>query len=135
MKCSNFSAKAGVITRRLPHESDAIMTLWIGAKEQQPSSLMSAKLQWSGCAWLRFALTLSAIVTSLCTTGLAASAAAVADDVTLKAGFAKADITPDPQMLNWTVVPPRPYGEVHDPLFVRALVLSVAGTRLAIIGW
>ena len=53
----------------------------------------------------------------------------------LTAGIARADITPDPQMLNWTVTPPRPYAEVRDPLFVRALVLSDARTRIAVIGW
>src|SRR5207248_5642869 len=51
------------------------------------------------------------------------------------AGFARIDITPDPAMLNWTLTPPLPYGEVHDPLFVHALVLADARTRVAIIGW
>lgn len=67
--------------------------------------------------------------------GRASAATPGADGYTLRAGIAKADITPDPQMLNWTLVPPRPYAEVHDPLFVRALVLSDAQTRVAIISW
>lgn len=52
---------------------------------------------------------------------------------TFTAGAAAADITPDPKMLNWTV--PLPYGEVHDPLFVRALVLSDGETRVAFLVW
>lgn len=54
---------------------------------------------------------------------------------TLQAGVARADITPDPKMLNWTTTPTRPYGAVHDPLFARALVLSDGTTRLAILQW
>jgi neutral ceramidase len=64
-----------------------------------------------------------------------ASAATPPGNETLRAGIARADITPDPQMLNWTLTPARPYGEVHDPLFVRALVLADATTRVAMIGW
>ncbi|MBI4623253.1 MAG: neutral/alkaline non-lysosomal ceramidase N-terminal domain-containing protein [Verrucomicrobia bacterium] len=52
---------------------------------------------------------------------------------TLSAGAAAADITPDPKMMNWTV--PLPYGEVHDPLFARALVLSDGETRVAFLVW
>ena len=55
--------------------------------------------------------------------------------VPLRAGFAKADITPDPRMLNWTLTPARPYAEVHDPLFARALVLSAENTRVVLLGW
>jgi neutral ceramidase len=54
---------------------------------------------------------------------------------TLQAGFARADITPNPGMLNWTRPVAPPYGSVHDPLFVRALVLSDRDTRVAILGW
>lgn len=53
----------------------------------------------------------------------------------LQAGFAKADITPDPGMLNWTRPNAVRYGEVHDPLFARALVISDQATRIALIGW
>jgi hypothetical protein len=53
----------------------------------------------------------------------------------LQAGIAKADITPDPKMLNWTASAPQPYGSVHDPLFARALVLSDGQAKLAIIVW
>jgi neutral ceramidase len=48
---------------------------------------------------------------------------------------ARADITPDPAMLNWTTTPARPYGEVHDPLFARVLVLFDGSTRIAILQW
>jgi neutral ceramidase len=64
-----------------------------------------------------------------------ASAASVASGVALQAGVARADITPDPAMLNWTTTPSRPYGEVHDPLFARALVLFDGNTRIAILQW
>ena len=49
------------------------------------------------------------------------------------AGAAAAEITPDPAMPNWTV--PRPYGEVHDPLRVRAVVLADGDSKVALIGW
>ncbi|MSU48000.1 MAG: hypothetical protein EXS37_02750 [Opitutus sp.] len=62
-------------------------------------------------------------------------AAAPAEAVQLRAGFAKADITPDPRMLNWTVPNAQPYRTIHDPLFARALVLSDGETRLALIVW
>lgn len=64
-----------------------------------------------------------------------APAAAPATDPTLNAGVARADITPDTAMLNWTMVPARPYGAVHDPLFARALVLSDGQTQLVILQW
>src|SRR5829696_1212672 len=60
---------------------------------------------------------------------------AAADASRLQAGVAKADITPDPKMLNWTVAAPQPYGSVHDPLFARALVLSDGETKIAIVTW
>jgi len=62
-------------------------------------------------------------------------AAAPAEALQLRAGFAKADITPDPRMLNWTVPNAQPYRAVHDPLFARALVLSDGETKLALIVW
>jgi len=64
---------------------------------------------------------------------LTASTAAAA--VALSAGVAAADITPDPRMLNWTLPNAAPYGEVRDPLFARALVLSDGETRVAILAW
>src|SRR5688572_26251056 len=81
------------------------------------------------------AVLLPAILAAFWSISLAASAPPSADSVSLRAGIAKADITPDPQMLNWTLTPARPYGEVHDPLFVRALVLADSATRVAVIGW
>jgi neutral ceramidase len=74
------------------------------------------------------------VLAFFCLVGLAA-AAGESPAIELRAGIARADITPDPQMLNWTIVPARPYGEVHDPLYVRALVLSDSRTRVAFIGW
>ncbi len=53
----------------------------------------------------------------------------------LRAGFARIDITPDPKMLNWTLTPPRPYGEVHDPLSARALMLSDGTTKVVFLVW
>lgn len=70
-------------------------------------------------------------IASLSALAAAPSAAAGA----LHAAVARADITPDVRMLNWTVVPPRPYAGVHDPLFVRALVLSDGETRVALLSW
>src|SRR5688572_19754836 len=62
-------------------------------------------------------------------------ATAADERVALLAGFARADITPPVEMLNWTLTPPRPYGEVHDPLFVRALVLADGRNRVVLVGW
>src|SRR5690242_1563697 len=68
--------------------------------------------------------------------GLFAKAAVNAGQpVALQAGVASADITPDPKMLNWTVAIPKPYGAVHDPIFVRALVLSDGQAKVAILVW
>ena len=63
------------------------------------------------------------------------AAPALNPPTTFQAGFARADITPDPGMLNWTRPAAPPYGKVHDPLFARALVLSDQTTRVALIGW
>ncbi len=63
---------------------------------------------------------------------LAAEPAAM---VRLSAGIAKADITPDPRMFNWTVPNSPPYGAVHDPLFARVLVLSDGDVRIALVVW
>lgn len=65
----------------------------------------------------------------------AAQAAAAPGPVVLRAGVAAADITPGPEMLNWTLTPPRPYGEVHDRLFARALVLADGRTKVAVLSW
>lgn len=65
----------------------------------------------------------------------ATARAAASAPLTLRAGIARADITPDPRMLNWTMPVPKPYGEVHDRLFVRALVLADAQARVVILGW
>lgn len=59
--------------------------------------------------------------------------AAADSAVTLRAGAARADITPEPEVLNW--VTGKPYGEVSDRLFVHALVLDDGGTKAAIVRW
>lgn len=51
----------------------------------------------------------------------------------LRAGAGKADITPGVDVLNW--VTGKPYGAVLDPLFVHAIVLEQAGTKVAILRW
>jgi len=71
------------------------------------------------------------IALALAVTGLAAPA----EPVTLRAGAARAEITPPTTMLNWTLVPARPYGEVHDPLFARAVVLADGTSRLVLLQW
>lgn len=58
-----------------------------------------------------------------------------AAEIRLSAGAASADITPDPRMLNWTLPQARSYGEVHDPLFARAVVLSDGTARVALLVW
>ena len=58
---------------------------------------------------------------------------AAAAEVTLSAGAARTDITPDPVMVNW--VDGRPYDGVLDPLTLRGLVLSDGNTEFALICW
>ncbi len=54
-----------------------------------------------------------------------------AADLSLSAGIAAVEITPPAEMMNW--VYQKPYGEVHDPLFVRALVISDGTNRVALL--
>jgi hypothetical protein len=54
-----------------------------------------------------------------------------ADAGPLRAGAARVDVTPTPDMLPLTAG--QTYGSVHDPLFARALVLDNGGTKVAFI--
>ncbi len=58
---------------------------------------------------------------------------AAAAEITLAAGAARTDITPDPAMTNW--VDGKPYDGVLDPLTLRGLVLSDGNTEFALICW
>ena len=58
---------------------------------------------------------------------------AAATEITLAAGVARTDITPDPAMTNW--VDGRPYDGVLDQLTLRGLVLSDGSTEFALICW
>lgn len=51
----------------------------------------------------------------------------------LLVGAGKADITPDPKMLNW--VGHKPYEGVLDPLYARAVVFSDQTNQTAILTW
>jgi neutral ceramidase len=53
--------------------------------------------------------------------------------VALRVGAARADITPETDVLNW--VTGKPYGSVLDPLFVHALVLDDGKNKAALIRW
>lgn len=53
--------------------------------------------------------------------------------VPLYAGAAHADITPTTEVKNW--VTGEAYGEVHDPIFARALVLSDGDHKVVILHW
>ncbi len=53
--------------------------------------------------------------------------------VQLYAGAAHADITPSTDVKNW--VTGEAYGEVHDPIFARALVLSDGVEKVVILHW
>lgn len=54
-------------------------------------------------------------------------------DVVLRAGAAHADITPEPEVLNW--ITGKPYGEIADRLNVHVLVLDDGTTRAAVVRW
>jgi hypothetical protein len=60
-------------------------------------------------------------------------ARAAAPELTLRAGAAKADITPGVDVLNW--VTGKPYGTVLDPLYVHALTLDDGRTKAVILRW
>lgn len=66
---------------------------------------------------------------------LALAALTRASDTTssLRAGAARADITPETDVLNW--VTGKPYGNVLDPLFVHALVLDDGKNKAVLIRW
>lgn len=51
----------------------------------------------------------------------------------LLAGAARIEITPDPRLTNW--VTQKPYGQVLDPVFGRAIVLAQGDSRIAIVSW
>jgi len=60
-------------------------------------------------------------------------APAAADTDVLLAGAARVEITPDPKLTNW--VSHKPYDGILDPIFARALVLSSATNKAAILCW
>ena len=62
---------------------------------------------------------------------VAAQAAEVA--ITLRVGAARADITPEPAVLNW--VNGKPYGSILDPLNVHALVLDDGRSKAVLLRW
>jgi neutral ceramidase len=101
-----------------------------GLMTARRSVAASIAVRCHGATRGRFAVAFSVFV--LHVAGFAAETTAGGS---LSAGFARADITPDPRMLNWTLTPPRPYGEMHDPLFARVLVLSARDTRVVLLGW
>lgn len=51
----------------------------------------------------------------------------------LRVGAARADITPEPDVLNW--VTGKPYGTVLDPLAVHALVFDDSKTKAVLVRW
>lgn len=56
-----------------------------------------------------------------------------AGGITLRVGAARADITPSVEVRNW--VSGKPYGVVHDPLAVQALVLEDGRTKAVLLRW
>jgi neutral ceramidase len=64
---------------------------------------------------------------------LAAFAGAAESPLTLRVGAARADITPETEVLNW--VTGKPYGGVLDPLFVHVLVLDDGSSKAALVRW
>lgn len=67
------------------------------------------------------------------TCALAASAGAAESPLSLRVGAARADITPETEVLNW--VTGKPYGSVLDPLYVHALALDDGKNKAALIRW
>ena len=78
-----------------------------------------------GSAWLRFWVALIAC------RAVFAAVEGFAAEATVWAGAAEVDITPDPGMINFRTM--KPFGVVHDPLAVRALVLGEGAARVALL--
>ncbi|MSU67847.1 MAG: hypothetical protein EXS40_04620 [Opitutaceae bacterium] len=64
---------------------------------------------------------------------LALTARAAESGTTLRVGAGRADITPEPAVLNW--VTGKPYGSVLDPLSVHIVILDDGMSKAAIIRW
>jgi hypothetical protein len=64
---------------------------------------------------------------------LLGTAGAAVPAITLRVGAARADITPETEVLNW--VTGKPYGQVLDPLSVHALVLEDGTTKAVLLRW
>lgn len=75
----------------------------------------------------------AAVALAIAALGGFTTASAAESSLTLKAGAARSEITPEPEVRNW--VTGKPYGAVLDPLFVHALVLDDGATKAAIIRW
>jgi hypothetical protein len=76
----------------------------------------------------------SAICAALVSVAFAAPAApASPGDLVLRVGAGRADITPEPEVLNW--VTGKPYGTVLDRLCVQTLLLDDGTTKAAVIRW
>lgn len=57
----------------------------------------------------------------------------IEENVTISAGIAKRNITPDPQLRNW--VTGQPYGMIHDSIYVRALVIDDGLQKCVVVNW
>ncbi len=51
----------------------------------------------------------------------------------LKAGAARVEITPGTNLSNW--ITHKPYGEILEPIYTRAVVLEHSGKRIAMVSW
>lgn len=56
---------------------------------------------------------------------------AAAPDIVLRAGAGRADITPEPEVLNW--VTGKPYGEILEKIYVHAVLLDDGTSRAALL--
>lgn len=84
--------------------------------------------------WTRSTSVVASLVMRLAMlAALASVASAAVGEVTLKVGAAGEDITPDPAILNW--VTGKPFGSVHDPLAVQALVMDDGTRQVALVRW
>lgn len=66
-----------------------------------------------------------------CLVCLAGGSLATAAEPEIRAGAARADITPEPAMLSW--VTKKPWGGILDPIHARALVVGVGKDRFVIV--
>jgi len=103
------------------------------SEQNRSSTLMAANFIFISGHQRAWAVSLHMIRRLVLAACFFVSARAAETGFVLRAGAARADITPEVEVLNW--VTGKPYGAVLDPLAVHALVLDDGSSKAALIRW